>query len=62
MFYMIYTMKDSDIPNLVKPAKIKAYKLKRSRYDVAQGMPFSQIVVGPSGSGGYNKYKTYQKY
>ena len=35
---------------IVKPAKMKEYEFKQSKYDVAPRIPFSQIVVGPSGS------------
>ena len=30
---------------------MKEYEFKQSKYDVAPRIPFSQIVVGPSGSG-----------
>ena len=36
---------------IVKPAKMKEYEFKQSKYDVAPRIPFSQIVVAPSGSG-----------
>ena len=36
---------------IVKPAKMKEYEFKQSEYDVAPRIPFSQIVVAPSGSG-----------
>ena len=32
-------------------AKMKEYEIKQPKYDVAPGIPFSQIVVGPSSSG-----------
>ena len=36
---------------IIKPHKMKEYEFKQSKYDVAPRIPFSQIVVGPSGSG-----------
>ena len=36
---------------IIKPHKLVEYKFKQLTYDVAPGIPFSQIVVGPSGSG-----------
>ena len=36
---------------IVKPAKMKEYEFKQSKYDVAPRIPFSQIVAGPSCSG-----------
>ena len=35
----------------VKPHKMTEYEFPQSKYDVAPRIPFSQIVVGPSGSG-----------
>ena len=43
-------MKNSNIP-IIKPHKSAEYEFKQSKYDVAPRIPFSQIVVGPSGSG-----------
>ena len=34
-----------------RPHKTAEYKFQQSKYDVAPRIPFSQIVVGPSGSG-----------
>ena len=39
---------------IIKPHKMKEYEFKQSKYDVAPRIPFSQIVVGPSGSGKIN--------
>ena len=36
---------------IIKPHKSAEYEFKQSKYDVAPRIPFSQIVVGPSGSG-----------
>ena len=36
---------------IIKQHKMKEYEFKQSKYDVAPRIPFSQIVVGPSGSG-----------
>jgi spore coat protein CotF len=35
---------------IIKPHKSAEYEFKQSKYDVAPRIPFSQIVVGPSGS------------
>ena len=45
-----YNMKKTEVP-IVKPAKMKEYEFKQSKYDVAPRIPFSQIIVAPSGSG-----------
>ena len=39
------------IKPIVKPINVKEYEFKQSRYEIAPGLPFSQIIVGPSGSG-----------
>ena len=43
-------MNNNLIP-FVKPHKMTEYEFPQSKYDVAPRIPFSQIVVGPSGSG-----------
>ncbi len=43
-------MHNSNVP-IVKPHKTKEYEFKQSKYEVAPRIPFSQIVIGPSGSG-----------
>ena len=43
-------MNKNSVP-IIKPQKMKEYEFKQSKYDVAPRIPFSQIVVGPSGSG-----------
>ena len=43
-------MNNNSVP-IIKPHKMKEYEFKQSKYDVAPRIPFSQIVVGPSGSG-----------
>ena len=43
-------MSDSKIP-YVKPHKMPEYEFQQSKYDVAPRIPFSQIIVAPSGSG-----------
>jgi len=40
----------NNIP-IIKPHKTAEYDFQQSKYDVAPRIPFSQIVVGPSGSG-----------
>ena len=40
----------SNVP-LVKPVNVKEYEFKQSKYEIAPRLPFSQIIVGPSGSG-----------
>ena len=40
----------SNVP-LVKPVNVKEYEFKQSKYEVAPRLPFSQIIVGPTGSG-----------
>ena len=39
------------ITPIVKPVHVKEYELKQSKYEIAPRLPFSQIIVGPSGSG-----------
>ena len=39
------------ITPIVKPVHVKEYEIKQSEYDVAPKLPFSQIIIGPSGSG-----------
>ena len=36
---------------IVKPINVKEYDFKQSKYEVAPKLPFSQIIIGPSGSG-----------
>ena len=36
---------------IIRPHKSAEYEFQQSKYDVAPRIPFSQIVVGPSGSG-----------
>ena len=43
-------MSNSKIP-YVKPHKMPEYEFQQSKYDVAPRIPFSQIIVAPSGSG-----------
>ena len=40
----------SNVP-FVKPVHVKEYEFKQSKYEIAPRLPFSQIIVGPSGSG-----------
>ena len=40
----------SNIP-IVKPADVKEYDFKQSNYEIAPRLPFSQIIIGPSGGG-----------
>ena len=40
----------SDVP-FVKPVNVKEYDFKQSKYEIAPRLPFSQIIVGPIGSG-----------
>ena len=40
----------TNIP-IFKPINVKEYDFKQSKYEVAPRLPFSQIIVGPSGSG-----------
>ena len=42
---------NENILSIIKPHKSEEYEFKQSKYDVAPRIPFSQIVVGPSGSG-----------
>jgi ABC-type proline/glycine betaine transport system ATPase subunit len=35
----------------IEPIKLKEYKSKQSKYDVAPRVPFRSCVLGPSGSG-----------
>ena len=44
-------MNKNDIIPYVKPHKMPEYEFQQSKYDVAPIMPFSQIIVAPSGSG-----------
>ena len=39
------------IAAIVKPINVKEYDFKQSKYEVAPKLPFSQITIGPSGSG-----------
>ena len=39
------------ITPIVKPVNVKEYEFKQSKHDIAPRLPFSQIIVGPSGSG-----------
>ena len=39
------------ITPIVKPVNVKEYEFKQSKYDIAPRLPFSQIIVGPSGCG-----------
>ena len=41
----------NNIVPIIKPHKSAEYDFQQSKYDVAPRIPFSQIVVGPSGSG-----------
>ena len=36
---------------VAKPVNIKEYDFKSSKYETAPCLPFSQIIIGPSGSG-----------
>ena len=36
---------------IIKPHQSAEYDFKQSKYDVTPRIPFSQMVVGPSGSG-----------
>ena len=44
-------MDDNDAYPVIKPHKMKEYEFKQSKFEVAPKVPFSQIVVGSSGSG-----------
>ena len=44
-------MNKNNIILYVKPHKMPEYEFQQSKYDVAPRMPFSQIIVAPSGSG-----------
>ena len=39
------------ITPIVKPVDVKEYEFTQSKYEIAPRLPFSQIIVGPSGSG-----------
>ena len=39
------------ITPIAKPIDVKEYEFKQSKYKIAPRLPFSQIIVGPSGSG-----------
>ena len=40
----------SSVP-IVKPVNVKEYDFQQSTYEIAPRLPFSQIIIGPSGSG-----------
>ena len=39
------------ITPIVKHINVREYEFKQSKYQIATRLPFSQIIVGPSGSG-----------
>ena len=39
------------ITPVVKPVNVKEYDFRQSKYEIAPRLPFSQIIIGPSGSG-----------
>ena len=47
IFYVLIVL----ITPIVKTVNVKEYEFKQSKYEITPRLPFSQLIVGPSGSG-----------